>query len=151
MFTSANNIWIKALEYARTDDSDNCKLFLWHTVGVAFLGTPFRNCAEDFLTVTQLRRLIAIQNKREYSGELVGMLEKHHDSDLYNLVSRFCQMVARQDNSFPITCFYETYATDFSTKQQDLIKELNDPDLESKKSEVGKVPVCYKSHHRFLS
>ncbi|PVH68034.1 hypothetical protein DL98DRAFT_475129 [Cadophora sp. DSE1049] len=108
---------VKSLHRAR--EVPEYQGILRSTVGVAFLGTPFRGSHESFYSATQLRAIVAIHMGREASSELIKYLDAR-GAELDELVQRFCEMVEHHEFKFPIVCFYETQRTDFSK----VVKEL---------------------------
>ncbi|RYP33044.1 hypothetical protein DL767_004955 [Monosporascus sp. MG133] len=85
------------------------------TVGVAFLGTPFRGSHRGFYTAVQLRIAFAVSRGGEASNNLVKYLNSDANArgELDELVRLFTEMVYRKQFKFSIVCFYETLPTDF--------------------------------------
>ncbi|KAH8880627.1 hypothetical protein GQ53DRAFT_669415, partial [Thozetella sp. PMI_491] len=85
------------------------------TVGIAFLGTPFRGAHESFCTANQLRISVAMQASGEASSDLIRYLQKDNGGrELDESIQRFCEMVENEEYKFPMVCFYETQRTDFT-------------------------------------
>ncbi|KAI1839817.1 hypothetical protein JX266_013975, partial [Neoarthrinium moseri] len=95
---------IRALHRASESQSEYHHI-LQSTAGVVFLGTPFQGSDETFRT----------------AAHFLGQ-----DHKLDELVQVFRETVRKPQFSFPITCYYETLASDF----RDLRKQLP-PDLAS--------------------
>lgn len=97
------------------------KQILHFTVGAAFLGTPFQGSWDTGYTAAQLRIAVATEENRECSRELIAYLrtgdrnDGNGSSPLDELTQQFCQMIIHDHFKFPITCFYETRATNFSS------------------------------------
>ncbi len=92
------------------------------TVGVAFLGTPFRGSWRTGYVNAKLWCDLAQREKAAYSQELVQYLRSDSRSDgggapspLDELVQKFTEMTQHDAFKFPITCFYETRDARFSS------------------------------------
>ncbi|KAH7126548.1 hypothetical protein B0J13DRAFT_565635 [Dactylonectria estremocensis] len=94
--------------------SDQRRQVLDYTVGVTFLGTPFRGSWATGTAALDARLDSAAKNNKEYTRELgmylkMGTPEK--PSPLGPLVQRFSQMVSEDEFKFDIVCAYESRDT----------------------------------------
>ena len=95
------------------------------TVGVAFLGTPFRGSWDAGYTAAQLWIAVAIATGGEHSKELPQYLREgssHQPSPLDELADKFCELVKYQAYKFDIVCIYETRYINHSAKRRKLPK-----------------------------
>lgn len=88
------------------------------TVGILFLGTPFRGSWEAGTQNAQLWIDLARAQQNEFSQELSQYLRPHGRKDtggrpspLNEVVQRFAEMIHHEAFKVPIICFYETRAT----------------------------------------
>ncbi|KAL8357997.1 hypothetical protein RB598_002670 [Gaeumannomyces tritici] len=113
---------------------------LRYTVGVAFLGTPFRGCEKFASTAAELRLLIAQQTSAEtgvlHSSDLVSYLKEgsaDNASGLDELVQEFSKLIHDRAFKFPITCFFEGRPTNF----EKMLDEMSEAERESLRAKIG--------------
>jgi len=122
--SSANLKSYKALvlaSFRHSPRGDKYVEILHHTVGAAFLGTPFRGSWPTGYSVAQLRIAVAKsasdEDGIEYSRELPEFLRRgtvDDPSPLDELVTTFTELIHSDDSKFPVVCVYETRHTKFS-------------------------------------
>ncbi|KAG8413006.1 hypothetical protein J3458_013427 [Metarhizium acridum] len=80
------------------------------TVGVTFLGTPFRGSSDGFLTAAQLRLKVAESMGGETANELIKYLSRNEQErkQLDDAVQEFCELAKASTFKDSIYCFYET-------------------------------------------
>jgi len=122
---------------------------LRYTVGVAFLGTPFRGSWPTGYTATQLRIAAAMsasaQERFESSQELVQLLRSgttENPSPLDELVNTFVEQIQFGPYKFPIVCFYETRHANFSA----VLRTLPADFVQTQVDENGHGIVCMTSY-----
>lgn len=100
---------------------------LYATVGIVFLGTPFRGSWEAGTQNAQLWVDLARAQHDEFSQELSQYLRPHGRKDagggpspLDEVVQRFAELIHHEAFKVPVVCFYETRAT----KKSSLFKAL---------------------------
>lgn len=88
------------------------------TVGILFLGTPFRGSWEAGTQNAKICIDLARAQRDEFSQELPQYLRPHGREDagggpspLDEVVQRFAEMLHHEAFEVPIVCFYETRAT----------------------------------------
>ncbi|EXU98174.1 ankyrin repeat protein [Metarhizium robertsii] len=109
----------------------NYRQILDCTIGVVFLGTPFRGSWEFGYTTADVRVSAAIATETEFTRELIEYLKQgtpELPGPLDQLVQRFSEMIHHRDFNFDKVCFYETRRTDFSAK----IKKMTLPESYTK-------------------
>lgn len=122
---------------------------LHFTVGVAFLGTPFRGSWKPGHIASDPRIEVAIGTGCEHSRELIQYLRPTSDnvaSPLDELVTRFCEMVNHKNFKFGIVCVYETRDTNFSA----IRRKLPEGYAEEKLDANGHGIVCLNESQQVL-
>ncbi|KAF7540975.1 hypothetical protein G7054_g929 [Neopestalotiopsis clavispora] len=92
------------------------------TAGAIFLGTPFQACHSTFSTAAQVRALVAANAGGQSAEELASYLNQDYKLD--EVVQRFREVVKIKEFTFPITCYYETLASDFRSLHKYLTSGL---------------------------
>jgi TPR repeat protein len=100
---------------------------LYFTVGILFLGTPFRGSWKKYSDVAQQRYEVAKQIGNDCAQQLLQYLygsSNDRPSPLDETVETFSELVAV--SSIKITCYYETKSTDLSTYLAKLPEEMRE-------------------------
>ncbi|ETS76030.1 hypothetical protein PFICI_12974 [Pestalotiopsis fici W106-1] len=102
------------------------RLILRNTVGIAFLGTPFRGSWRVGHSTATTRVDLAKQENVDFNKELIQYLRNNsrHDAEngpspLDEVVQKFSEMLL-SDRSLEVVCFYERFPTVIAAIQQDL-------------------------------
>ncbi|KAL8418565.1 hypothetical protein RB594_001965 [Gaeumannomyces avenae] len=113
---------------------------LRYTVGVTFLGTPFRGCEKFASTAAELRLLVAQQTGAEtgflHSSDWVSYLKEGsavNASSLDELVQEFSKLIHDRAFKFPITCFFEGRPTNF----EKMLDKMSEAERESLRAKIG--------------
>ncbi|KAF7509409.1 hypothetical protein GJ744_008132 [Endocarpon pusillum] len=102
----------KALNYAANPHNEY-RFILDLTIGITFLGTPFRSSNELALTAAQLRVLISSAFGAESSSRLFYELDGENGI-MKELTESFARLVTSKHGGIPVRCFFETRVTDVS-------------------------------------
>jgi hypothetical protein len=108
----------KALNFASMAHNEY-RHILDATIGIVFLGTPFRGSNKLAMTGAQLRVLVAGAFGAEISTNVMLELDIENGM-LQELVEIFARLVSSKDHHIPVTCFFETRITDISKAIQNL-------------------------------
>lgn len=113
--------------YHSRGKAQSYRQILNRTVGILFLGTPFRGSWEAGTQNAQLWIDLARAQHDEFSEELSQYLRPHGRKDtgggpspLDEVVQRFAELINHEAFKVPVVCFYETRAT----KKSSLFKAL---------------------------
>lgn len=92
------------------------------TIGVIFLGTPFRGTSPELHEVTLVRIAAASDAGVSTTHELAKFLQNNDNDrgELDELVQKFFKIKDHKMYRFPVICFYETLQTNLSS----IIKRL---------------------------
>ncbi|KAF5723137.1 ankyrin repeat [Fusarium mundagurra] len=122
------------------------------TVGVAFLGTPFKGSWNTGYSVADMRVSVAIQAGLEYNRELMEYLRlgtPEAPGPLESLTQRFSEMIHHQSFKFGKSCFYETRHTNLSAYRSRLPKSYaNSLDDEGHGIVVAEFSACLEGVER---
>lgn len=89
-----------------------------YTIGVTFLGTPFRGSWKTGTAAAEARVGAALERNDEHTWEFAQYLKMstaERPSPLDEMVQRFSEMCSHDEFKFEIVCVYETRGTSLET------------------------------------
>ncbi|KAM0539542.1 hypothetical protein ACHAO7_012078, partial [Fusarium culmorum] len=104
-------------------------LILRHTIGAAFLGTPFRGSWATGSEMAQVRYKTAQASGTQCSQSLIELLKQStpdRPTPLDDLVDQFSSLLRNDDYKFPFICVYETLHTNLSAFKKKLGANFED-------------------------
>ncbi|EKJ75248.1 hypothetical protein FPSE_04566 [Fusarium pseudograminearum CS3096] len=102
---------------------DRYSLILRHTIGAAFLGTPFRGSWATGSEMAKVRYETAQESGRQSSRSLIELLKQStpdRPTPLDDLVKQFTDLLGNDAYKFPFICVYETIHTNLSAFKKKL-------------------------------